>query len=97
MDAQEAVQGREDLVTTEEFPLSATGLLGYSRGQMTESVGQGAPSRCASPKAAAAARPPMMTVCNPLRTTPAPVTRPLTAPKSSKAKRVMPTEAGSAV
>ena len=53
-------------------------------------------SRCAMPNAAAAARPPITAVWKPLRSAPEPVTRPLTAPKTSSASSVMPTEAGRA-
>ncbi len=41
-------------------------------------------SQRASPKAAAAAAPPIITVCNALRNQPVPTSRPFTAPKTAK-------------
>ena len=97
MDAQEALQGLEDLVTIEEFPISDTGPLVMFRRADDCGWESGGTEQVCRAKAAAAASPPMMTVCKPLRTAPAPVTRPLTAPKRSRANRVIPTDAGSAV
>src|SRR5215208_604798 len=51
----------------------------------------------AMPNAAAAARPPITTVCRALRTGEAPVNLPFTYPKMASATSVMPTEAGSAI